>query len=212
MSVNILPTKPNVYRSTVQDKTDTTKPKAEATKPDTETTRQDTVKIGSEKTDKANTYTPPKKLSGDQMSAIREQLTQQQQQLLQAMAGNAIGQANSWLASLGGNSKFAGIDLGGMKLPPLVTDPEGAKAAISEGGAYSVDAVATRIFDMAKSMAGDDPAMLEKMRKAVQDGFKAAGVDFKKATGQGLPDISSQTYDEVMKRFDERAAELGATE
>lgn len=199
MSMNITPTTPVRYTSSSATTAST------VAAADKATTRQDTVELGSQRTENANTYTPPKKLDKEQVQAIREQLTAQQQTLLEQMAGNAIGQANSWLTSLGQQGRFPGLDLEGMKLPALATDPEGALAAISEGGAYSVDAVATRIFDMAKAMAGDDPAMMEKMKKAVQQGFKEAGLEFNKTMGQGLPDISYKTYDEVMKRFDEAA-------
>ncbi|MEG2087012.1 MAG: hypothetical protein RR022_02345 [Angelakisella sp.] len=145
------------------------------------------------------------KLSAEQLRGIKETLSAQQTQLLQAMAGNAVNQANSALTALG-KAGYKGLD--SAKLPPLATTQEGAAAAIADGGAYSVDAVATRILDMAKSFAGSDPAVLEKMRNAVQKGFEAAGVDFKRATKSALPEISNRTYDEVMKRFDALAKEL----
>lgn len=143
------------------------------------------------------------KLSAEELKGINEVLTAQQTALLKSMAGNTINQASTAMRALGQAS------LPGMKdLPPLATTQEGAAAAIAQGGAYSVDAVATRIFDMAKSFAGDDPEMLAKMRTAVEKGFSAAGMDFKRATGSKLPDISNRTYDEVMQRFDDLAKEL----
>lgn len=169
-------------------------------------------------TQETNTYTPPKKLTQEQVRGIREMLAAQQAQMLQSMAGNTTNQANSFLRSIGGANngkqeanafwKKPVAGLPGSELPPAATTPEGALAAISPGGAYSVDAVADRIFNMAASIAGDDPEMLEKMRNAVIKGFKDAGVEFKQTTGKGLPDISNQTYDEIMKRFNEKAAEL----
>lgn len=74
-----------------------------------------------------------------------------------------------------------------------------AKASISDGGEYSVDSVATRIMDMAKALAGGDSSKLETLRGAVEKGFGAAAGKM----GGKLTDISSRTYDEVMKRFDE---------
>lgn len=167
----------------------------------------DTVTLGNTK-EESVTYTPPKKLSGEQVNSIKEQLTSQQADMLNAMAGNSINQANSWLKSLGDSSSALSV-FGDMQLPALATTQEGALAAISEGGAYSVDAVATRIFDMASAIAGDDPTVLGQMQEAVKKGFEAAGYDFKRATGQSLPDISGKTYDEVMSRFDARFKELG---
>lgn len=77
-----------------------------------------------------------------------------------------------------------------------------AKASISEGGEYSVDAVATRIMDMAKALSGGDESKIAVLREAVEKGFGAAAGKM----GGKLTDISSQTYDEVMKRFDDWAS------
>ena len=63
-------------------------------------------------------------------------------------------------------------------------------------------------MDMAKALSGGDPSKIETLRKAVEKGFKAAGVEL----GGKLPSISQQTYTEVMKRFDDWANESsGAT-
>lgn len=63
---------------------------------------------------------------------------------------------------------------------------------------WGIDAVATRIMDMAVSLSGGDSSKLETLRNAVTKGFEQAGVQF----GKELPDISQNTYKEVMKRFD----------
>ncbi|MBQ9497627.1 MAG: hypothetical protein IJR52_08675, partial [Selenomonadaceae bacterium] len=58
----------------------------------------------------------------------------------------------------------------------------------------------------------DDPERLSQMRAAVEEGFKQAGLTWKDATGQSnLPEISTQTYNEIMSRFDTRANELNGT-
>ena len=105
------------------------------------------------------------------------------------------------------------IDASRFALPEVATNAEDAKKAISEGGAWSVDAVSTRIFDLATAIAGNDPERLSQMRAAVEEGFRQAGLTWKDATGQNeLPEISKQTYTEIMSRFDKRANELsGAT-
>lgn len=90
-----------------------------------------------------------------------------------------------------------------------VSDADAAAAAkaIEDGGEYSVDAVAGRILDMAKSLAGGDPSKIDMLKNAVIKGFGEA----EKAFGQKMPDITSKTYDAVMKGFDEWANE-GKTE
>jgi hypothetical protein len=95
--------------------------------------------------------------------------------------------------------------------PSLATTPEGAQKAISEGRSYSVNAVADRIMTMAKYIAGDDPNKLQQMRAAVEKGFSEAGLDFKKATNSGLPQICQDTCKEVMKRFDELQNKTNST-
>ena len=89
----------------------------------------------------------------------------------------------------------------GMELFVSPTQRQQAVAAIAEGGAYSVDAVATRIMDMAKALAAGDDSKLETLRQAVQKGFEAAGAQW----GDELPGICQDTYTEVMKRFDDWA-------
>lgn len=70
---------------------------------------------------------------------------------------------------------------------------------ISENGYWGVKQTSERILDFAKALAGDDPDKLEKMRSAFEKGYKQA----EKTWGGELPDISKQTFDAVMKGFDE---------
>lgn len=76
---------------------------------------------------------------------------------------------------------------------------EWAKKAIAEGGEFSVDAVATNIMDMAKALSGNDSAYISLLKKAVDMGFSEAAALF----GGEMPDITKDTYNEIMKRFDE---------
>lgn len=86
----------------------------------------------------------------------------------------------------------------------FTADPETvaqAKQDISENGYWGVSQTSDRIFSFATALAGDDPEKMEKMRDAVEKGFKEAT----KAWGKELPGISSDTYDAVMKKFDDWA-------
>lgn len=74
-----------------------------------------------------------------------------------------------------------------------------AQKDISEGGYFSVEATSDRIIDFAKALAGDDPKMLEKMKKAFEKGYKQA----EKTWGDELPDICQKTRDAVLSKFDE---------
>ena len=77
-----------------------------------------------------------------------------------------------------------------------------AQADISEDGYWGVKQTSGRILDFAKALTGGDPEKMEKMRSAFEKGYKKA----EETWGGNLPDISKQTYDAVMKGFDDIAA------
>ena len=158
-----------------------------------------------------------KGLSADQVKALEDDLETQQQAFLNVMI-QALTETNDklqgWLDEGVGILNFGGvqIDAARFALPEVATNPEDAAKAIAPGGAWSVDAVSTRIFDLATAIAGNDPEKLSQMRAAVEEGFKQAGLTWKDATGQdNMPEISKQTYNEIMSRFDQRANELNGT-
>ncbi|WP_326909861.1 hypothetical protein [Sedimentibacter sp. MB31-C6] len=93
------------------------------------------------------------------------------------------------------------LTLFGKNLNVSIEDSQKAAKSIADGGEYSIDAVATRIIDMAKALSGGDKSKIGLLKYAVKKGFKEAGLEFN--NGAGLPDICNKTYDEIMKRFDE---------
>lgn len=83
-----------------------------------------------------------------------------------------------------------------------------AQEDISEDGYWGVKQTSQRILDFATALTGGDPSKIEEMRSAFQKGYKQA----EKTWGGKLPDISQQTYDAVMKGFDDMAAAANKTE
>lgn len=73
-----------------------------------------------------------------------------------------------------------------------------AKEDISEDGYWGVKQTSDRIFDFAMALSGGDEKTMEKMKAAVEKGFKLAT----KSWGQELPGISNDTYNAVMDKFD----------
>lgn len=134
----------------------------------------------------AITYTPPKKLSAEQIQAMKDQITQSMLEFAEKLLGKQAEKVNK--------TDFAALaqQLG------LGTTPEEAQKAIAEDGMWGVDAVSTRLVDMAISLTGGDPAKAALMREAIQKGFEQAGV----ALGGELPQISQDTYTETMNRLD----------
>ena len=77
---------------------------------------------------------------------------------------------------------------------------------------WSADATAERIYNFARTLAGDDDSKLETLRDAVKKGFAQAGQAFSKKYGQkGLPSICQDTYNKVMDKFDDWAKESKGT-
>ena len=74
-----------------------------------------------------------------------------------------------------------------------------AQEDISEDGYWGVKQTSERLLSFAKALTGGDASKAEEMREAIQKGFEEA----EKLWGGELPEISSQTYDAVMKGIDE---------
>ncbi len=83
-----------------------------------------------------------------------------------------------------------------------------AQADIAEDGYWGVKQTSDRIIQFATALTGGDPDKVEEMRSAFEKGFKQA----EKTWGGKLPDISQQTYDAVMQKFDDLAAQNNKTE
>lgn len=84
----------------------------------------------------------------------------------------------------------------------LEVDPETraqAQKDIAEDGYYGVDQTSSRIFDFAMALTGGDPEKMEKMKSAFQQGYAKA----EKTWGGKLPEICQNTYDTVLKKFDD---------
>ena len=126
-----------------------------------------------------------------QLKADQEQRQSQLMDIVKktmAGQGKAIGQADDmWRFLADGN---------------FTVDPATkaqAQADIAEDGYWGVNQTSDRILDFAKALAGDDPAQADKMLDAFKKGFEQAT----KSWGKKLPDISQQTYDSVLKKFDD---------
>lgn len=173
--------------------------------------------VKSTETDLQNsTYKPiKKKLTPEEIKALKDEQAKSEEELIKKFISDTIKNQNNLLGrSSNDNNENVGITQSSKDLlikifgslenayPPIATTPEAAQAAITEGGPYSVNAVADRIMNMATAIAGDDKDKLQKMRDAVEEGFSQAGSIFKEATTNDLPQICKDTYTEIMSRFD----------
>ena len=97
-----------------------------------------------------------------------------------------------------------------LKDGDYTVDPETkaqAQADIAEDGYWGVNQTSDRILSFATALTGGDPDKIEDMREAFKKGYEQA----EKTWGGKLPEISRQTYDAVMKKFDDLAAQNGTT-
>ncbi len=155
---------------------------------------------GETKTDSVKkTYTPNVQLI-NQMKADAEARTAQLRSLVEKLIsgqGDAIGKADDiWSFLRTGN---------------FTVDEETkaqAQADIADDGYWGVEKTSDRIVEFAKALTGGDPSKAEAMRDAFKQGFEQAT----KTWGDKLPDISQETYDAAMKKFDEWAGTVEKTE
>ena len=83
-----------------------------------------------------------------------------------------------------------------------------AQALISEDGYWGVNQTSQRILDFAKALSGGDPSKIELLKDAFQKGFDQAEALW----GGKLLVISYETYDRVMRGFEEWANGTTASE
>lgn len=188
---------------------------AEKVKDKTQYLGTDTFVKSSENDKEPSAYKPvKKKLSTEEIQALKQEQDNSKAELIKKFINDTINNQNKLLgksteSETTGMSKettdlltkiFGSVE---NAYPPLATTQEAAQQAISDGGAYSVNAVADRIMTMAQALAGDDPDKLQQMRDEVENGFSEAGLAFKEATNSSLPQICEDTHTEIMRRFDE---------
>lgn len=154
-----------------------------------------------------------KGLTAEQIDILQQGIDNSYKMMISVLTENNA-KLQGWLDEGIGKLAFGDLQIDSSKfgLPAVGTTPEEAAAAVAEGGEYSVDAVADRIFEMAKAIAGDDPEKLKEMQDAVEEGFKQAGVAWKDTMGTDkMPQITQDTHDAITKRFDELYAKLTGT-
>ena len=114
-----------------------------------------------------------------QLRGIVEQMMSKQ--------GAAIGKADDMWSFLAGGNFTVSAD-----------GQAQAQADIAEDGYWGVNQTSDRILDFAKALSGNDKSKAQELADAFKKGFDQAT----KAWGGKLPDISQQTYDKVLEKFD----------
>ena len=152
-----------------------------------------------------------KGLSNDEIQALMADVQEKSMQFMMDLMGANNNKLQDYLDNGVGILNFNGVqvDASRFAMPEVATTPEEAEKALAEGGDWSVGKVADRIFGLAETLAAGDPEKLEQMRSAVKQGFEQAGTAFKEHFGaKDTPQITKDTYNEIMSRFDKKAEEM----
>ncbi|WP_028455364.1 hypothetical protein [Chitinilyticum litopenaei] len=150
---------------------------------------QDQVALGKTRSEEAQVYGRPRPKSAEEVGAMIDAANQKAEELLQLIRPLIEQQGLNMAKVVSGEQRLSGVDQATI---------DKAKADIAEDGEWGVRKVSERILSFAKFAMGDDPAKLDKIRAAVQQGFDEA----KAMLGGALPEISQQTYDTIMAEFD----------
>ena len=126
----------------------------------------------------------------EQMKLDVEQRTAQLQDLVRNMMYTQAG------VSENGDDIWKFLASGKYTVTPEVK--QAAQDSIGKDGYWGVEQTSERILSFAKALSGNDPQKADLMLDAFKKGYeKAMG-----AWGKELPDISKQTYDAVLEKFD----------
>lgn len=144
------------------------------------------------------TYKPDTKLI-NQLKADADARTSQLRSLVEQLMGK---QATTYGKA---NNMWQFLKSGNYTVDPATRAQ--AQADIAEDGYWGVNQTSDRIISFATALTGGNPDKIEEMRAAFQKGYAQA----EKRWGGKLPEISQKTYDAVMKKFDELAAQANGS-
>lgn len=125
-------------------------------------------------------------------SDSKDDANARQQQLIEIVRKSMTGQASTWDKSQGLKSLFENLTVDADTIAQ-------AKKDIAEDGYWGVEKTSDRILDFAKALSGGDKDKADELLNAFKKGFSQATG----AWGDKLPSICQDTYDAVLKKFDD---------
>ncbi|MBO4725723.1 MAG: hypothetical protein J5622_04360 [Firmicutes bacterium] len=130
-----------------------------------------------------------KGLSADQVQELNDQRLNSLKSMVEKLISQQAGKAT-------------GINFSELKIDISIDitsiSAENVESDIFNDPNWGVDAMATKLMDMALSLSGGDSSKAELLMNAVEKGFSMAG----EAWGDDLPDVCKATLNEVRNRFD----------
>ncbi len=137
------------------------------------------------------------------VQALKDDAEQRKQQLIDIVRKSMSGQAGTWNKSQGLKSLFENLTVDADTIAQ-------AKKDVAEDGYWGADQTSDRILDFAKALSGDDSSKADELLEAFKKGYKQATG----AWGDELPSLCKDTYDAVVKKFDEwkNGTQTGSTQ
>lgn len=126
------------------------------------------------------------------VQALKDDANARQQQLIEIVRKSMTGQASTWDKSQGLKSLFENLTVDADTIAQ-------AKKDIADDGYWGVEKTSDRILDFAKALSGGDKDKADELLNAFKKGFSQATG----AWGDKLPSICQDTYDAVLKKFDD---------
>lgn len=187
MAINSINNYASAAASTVATDSKASSKKTESSKNDTSTgviyeKGSSDKSSSSQKTQNSALIAKMKADSDNRISQLRGIVEQ-----MMSKQGAAIGKADDMWSFLAGGNFTVSADVKAQ-----------AQADIAEDGYWGVNQTSDRILDFAKALSGNDKSKAQELADAFKKGFDQAT----KAWGGKLPDISQQTYDKVLEKFD----------
>lgn len=175
--------------------------------------KADTAEAAKENAKAADGYVKSENLEKTADGIYSKEKIQKTVEEIEAQREQAFTDMISQMLGLQANAKGLQLFEGKISWDEITqADIEEAQASIEEGGDWSVDAVATRIMDMAKLLANGDASKLSTLKDAIIAGFGGAVEQMGFESMDQMPSITTETYNEVMTRFDAWEKELTGEE
>ena len=139
-------------------------------------------------------------LDADTIKAMKDELEQRTQNLVQQMLGKQLDTLTTADESFW--EKFRTGEF--TATPDQIAR---AQKDIADDGYWGVEQTSDRIVKYATALAGGDPDQLDTLIEAFEKGYKAAA----KTWGGELPSLAQRTREAVLDKFDKLKEEYGAS-
>lgn len=154
--------------------------------------------------DASKTPSPQKQTYTVDMEKVRAMKEETDQRMLELFRHTARETTKKQLAGARKDASVMTLKLtDSLSIDYTAEDAMQAQKDIAPGGYWSPEETSNRLVDFAKALSGGNPEKAAMLKDAFEKGFK----EIEEMFGGTLPDISYETYDLTMDKFDQWASE-----